>query len=32
MKDYERLYGPKAPVTVSRARPARKARSRARAS
>jgi inorganic pyrophosphatase len=32
MKDYERLYGPKANVTESRSRPARKARSRARAS
>ncbi|WP_164010449.1 inorganic pyrophosphatase [Pyxidicoccus trucidator] len=32
MKDYERLYGPKANMTESRARPARKARTRARAS
>jgi inorganic pyrophosphatase len=31
MKDYERLFGPKANMTMSRARPARKARSRSRA-
>jgi inorganic pyrophosphatase len=32
MKDYERLYGAKSNMTDSRARPARKARTRARAS